>query len=160
MISVHIWQFSGSKEAWGHASLECFDNYISWWPAQTGRIHSKIHSNIFTALPIANRSFSDDVDGEGRFPDYTTRIDGLNERGIISWWQHFALSYGGFKDQGPPSAPWSSLDWNCSKVVATALKEGGGDEYASFYYSNCFIWTPEKVKDYAESIVKGLIKKK
>ena len=158
MVTVYIWNFRGKSNAWGHASALVNSQYISWWPMASNRVRSRIHNDIYEAHPIGNRLFIDDIREEGGNPNHTIRIHGLNESRILSWWRRTALSWGGGLAQGPPSVPWSSLGWNCSKIVATALKEGGGDLYSSFLKSYHFIWTPNDVKSYAESIVNGMQK--
>jgi RHS repeat-associated protein len=33
LLVVHIWNYTGTKSAWGHASMTLDDGrYISWWP--------------------------------------------------------------------------------------------------------------------------------
>jgi hypothetical protein len=154
MISVYIWNFRGKREAWGHASMHVGTDYISWWPMGTGRVHSKVHQNVYSAHP-REPSLQADIDGEGSHPSHTILINGLDEARIIAWWHRtfpWAVSR-----LGPPSVPWSSLGWNCSKIVATGLKEGGGDRFASWSKSWALIaWTPNDVREYAESIVRGM----
>lgn len=165
MIKVYIWSYRSKKHTWGHASMDVNGQHISWWPTLEGRVHSKLHNNIYSAHPVANMSLEDDMAGEGDgeskvFPDHTILISGLNEKKIIQWWRRTALSWGGGKALGPPSVPWSSLGWNCSKIVATALKQGGGDMYTSLWAGKNLIWTPNAVRRYAAAIENGIRKKK
>ncbi len=156
MVTVYIWNFRGKRDGWGHASALVNNQYISWWPMSENRVRSIIHNDIYTAHPIGNRQYTDDIRGEGGIPNHIIKIEGLNERKIITWWRRISLSWGGGLTEGPPSVPWSSLDWNCSKIVASALKEGEGDNYSSFMNSHNFVWTPNDVKAYAESISIGI----
>lgn len=177
MIEVYIWDFQGKRAAWGHVAMKVKTYYISWWPSGDGQI-PKVSSNrngfnrvnhllqdygfplddIYTAHPIRNRTFKDDVHDEAKNPDHTIYLYGLNEEQIIKWWIYTSI-WADPKLHGPPSYPWNSLDWNCAKVVATALKEGGGDDYSNWISSWNIIWTPEKTKQYANSIQVGLAKK-
>ncbi len=154
MVTVHIWSFRGKREAWGHASMHVGQAYISWWPMGAGRDRSKIHSDIYSVHPIMGRNFADDIRDEGIPPNETIRINGLDEGRITTWWERIAPWSA--SRSGPPSMPWSTLDWNCSKVVAMALKEGGGDKYASWPTTWNVVWTPNDVRDYADSIVRGM----
>ncbi len=158
MVTVYIWEFRGTQTAWGHASMKVGHQYISWWPMGSGRVRSKIYRNIYSAHPIANRRFEDDLEAEGnRYPDHRIAIDGLDERKIMAWWRRTSLSWGGGSALGPPSVDWSSLGWNCARIVATALKEGGGDAFASWYSQQAIgFWTPNDVRDYAQSIERNL----
>ena len=60
MLKVYIWNFRGNQ-AWGHASMQVDQTYISWWPEQVGQVPSGIHRNIYESNPIRNRSYSKDV---------------------------------------------------------------------------------------------------
>lgn len=154
MVKVYIWNFMGKREAWGHASMQVESHYISWWPMKSGQIPSKLSSNIFSAHPRIP-DLRKDIDGEGgNPPNHTIIINGLKEQQIISWWKK-VYPWAASK-QGPPSMDWYSINWNCSKVVATALKEGGGNEYATWSKSWNVVWTPNDVRAYAESIRTGL----
>jgi hypothetical protein len=57
---------------------------------------------------------------------------------------------------GPPSAPWSTVTSNCSKIVALALDAGGGLQYAPYLSSRNVIWTPNDVRVYAQAVQAGL----
>ncbi len=153
MIKVYIWNFRGKRDAWGHASMQVGNAYVSWWPMATGRVHSKAHSDVFAAHPRPPR-FEDDVRDEGGPPNHTIFINGLDEMRIKLWW-HRTFPWAASR-LGPPTIPWSSLNWNCSKTVAVALKEGGADKLASWSKSWNLVWTPNDVRRYAESIVRGM----
>lgn len=157
VVKVYIWPFRGKRDAWGHASMQVGCDYISWWPMAVGRDRSKVHPDVYAAHPTPPRSLAADTSpagGEGTPPTHTILIRGLDETRIRNWW-HRTFPWAAGRE-GPPSIPWSSLEWNCSKVVATALKEGGGDRFASWSKSWNLVWTPNDVREYAESIVKGM----
>lgn len=155
MITVYIWSFRGKSAAWGHASMAVGREYISWWPETPGQVPSGIHPNVYRSYPIRNRRFQDDIADEGQAPDHRVTIDGLDEPAILNWWASFGLSRGGRPLAGPPE-PWSTLRMNCSTVVSTALKLGGGDRCAAWSKSWNLVWTPNDVLQYALSIKNGL----
>jgi hypothetical protein len=158
MITVYIWLFQGKDIAWGHAYMAVQNTYMSWWPEKPGQVPSKVHRNIYASYPIRYRTFNDDVRDERHAPDARVIINGLEEAPILDWWQSFGLAREGVRYAGPP-LPWRTLDLNCSTVVATGLKKGGGDKYASWFSSTCLIWTPNAVLRYASAIAEGLAKR-
>jgi hypothetical protein len=155
MVVVYVWNYRGKNVAWGHASMQCGDKYISWWPEPYNRVpRTKIAPQIYDAHPFVLRKFEDDVRDEGMRPDWTIRIEGLDEEAIKGWWK-------GFNPQahdmyGPPSAPWSTITSNCSKIVALALDAGGGQQYAPYQSSRNVIWTPNDVRIYAQAVQAGV----
>jgi hypothetical protein len=156
MLKVHVWDFQGKNEAWGHASADVGSTYISWWPATPGQVPSKIHRNVYSSHPIRNRTFFDDARDERGYPNHNVNIEGLDESAIKDWWQSIGLTRDGVQYSGP-LLPWSTLTRNCSTVVATALQVGGGDKYASWFKSWNVVWTPSDVLAYARSIELGLL---
>lgn len=159
MLTVYIWSFRGKAEAWGHASMQIDQTYLSWWPEKPGQVPSKIHPNVYASHPFRNRTYDEDVAAEGQPPDRVIRIEGLDEQAIKDWWQSFGLTRDGVLYQGPLLA-WDTLRRNCSNVVATALSVGGGDKYASWSKSWNIVWTPADVLQYALSIQQGLTSKR
>lgn len=155
MLSVYIWSFRGKSEAWGHASMQVDLTYISWWPEQPGQVPSGIHRNIYASHPFRNRSYIADVTAEGQPPDHVICIDGLDEDAIKDWWQSLGLNREGISYHGPLQS-WDTLQRNCSNVVATGLRIGGGDKFASWLKSWNLVWTPADVLQYAQSIQSGL----
>jgi hypothetical protein len=155
MVTVYVWNYRGKTVAWGHASMQCGDKYMSWWPEPAPRVPwTKAAPQIYDAHPFVLRRFEDDVRDEGMRPDWTIRINGLDEERIKGWWK-------GYNPQahdmyGPPSAPWSTITSNCSKIVAMALDEGGGQQYAPVLKSRNVVWTPNDVRVYAEAVRAGL----
>lgn len=155
MLRVFVWSYRGKNEAWGHAAMQVDQTYISWWPQKPGQVPSGIHKNIYASHPFRNRSYMDDVRDESQSPDHVIALEGLDESGIKDWWQSFGLTRDGAIYQGPLQS-WDTLTRNCSDVVATALKRGGGDKYASWQSSWNMVWTPEAILQYVRSIEQGL----
>jgi hypothetical protein len=158
MLCVNIWSFRGKSAAWGHASMQIDRTYISWWPERPGLVPSHIHQDIYASNPFRNRTFAEDVKAEKQKPDHQIFIEGLDENRIKDWWQSFGLNRDGVKYQGP-LLPWDTLKMNCSTVVSTALRKGGGDTYSSWVKSWNLVWKPSDVLAYALSIQKGLANK-
>jgi len=124
-------------------------NYISWWPDESAGLVGTFH-------PHRNKSFASDVRDEGKNPDHVVRIRGLDEAAIHDWWEGFGLVHrSGALLQGPLPA-YQLLKQNCSTVVATGLKKGGGDRYASWGSSWSIVWRPQTILEYALSIAGGL----
>lgn len=159
MLCVNIWNFRGKMEAWGHASMQIDSTYISWWPEKPGQLPSHIHSDIYASHPFRNRTFKADVAAEKQMPDHQIYIEGLDEGRIKDWWQSFGLSRDGVIYKGP-LLPWDTLKMNCSTVVSTGLRKGGGDNYSSWTKSWNVVWKPSDVLAYTLSIKKGLENKK
>jgi hypothetical protein len=155
MLTVFVWKFRGKNVAWGHASLQVDLTYMSWWPGGD-RDSSKMHRNIYTAGPIRNRTFAQDVAAENQRPDYSVRIVGLNESRIKDWWQSFGLTRDGQLYQGP-LLPWNTLEQNCSTVVARALSIGGAESLVPWHKSWNVVWTPNDVYDYAASVQRATL---
>ena len=168
MVVVHVWEYRGKHEAWGHASMTLPRDYISWWPQHPGHVPAALPrtvsklglspgllANLYTSHPIRERTFRQDSDAEGGSPDHNVTLAGLNEEAITQWWSSFGLSLHGKQLQGP-MLPWSTLSQNCSSVVAKALQVAGGDTYASWTKAWNVVWTPKDVLGYARSIEGGL----
>lgn len=151
MVTVYVWDFAGKNTAWGHASMRCGNKYISWWPEadRSAKLTDSI-PQVYEAHPYVLRSFSDDVSDEGRGPDWEIDINSLDEFKIKSWWAAFNPQAHSF--YGPPSSPWSTLEANCSTVVARALTVGGGAAVVPWHVSQSIVWTPNSVRKYARAI--------
>lgn len=151
MITVYVWlpKRAGGQKNVGHASMLVEGlTYISWWPDEAAGIGRDFH-------PIRNKNYTSDVRDEGGSPDHSIHLGGLDEQSILNWWAMFGLTRGNTVLQGP-LPPYNLLKQNCSTVVATGLKQGGGDKYASWLDSWSVVWRPETVLHYALSIKKGL----
>ena len=160
MVTVFIWNFMGSNEAWGHASLQVDSTYVSWWPEAEGR-QSKLGSSIpiYSVSPIRNRTYDMDYRGENfKHADHKINIKGLNEEAIKDWWAGFGLVRNGELLEGP-LLPWSTLKQNCSTVVAKALEVGGAKEHVGWSKSWNLIWKPNDVYQYAVELKKVLDEK-
>jgi hypothetical protein len=87
-------------------------------------------------------------DDEKQQPDQSIRIDGLNENSMRNFWNGILAD---------ANALWCTLKNNCSTTVANVLYNGGGDDLAGDWWtSHNFIWTPNKVIEYALSINAGI----
>jgi RHS repeat-associated protein len=140
LATVYVWL--PKDNAYGHASITLDDGtHISWWPAVEGRDRNKFINNIYSAPANDNQTMGDDIFMEGRDPDYTKNIIGLDEQSISSWWEKFK-----------GSNQWKTLSQNCSTTVAEALKAGGADNIAPWWPSHNIIWTPGRVMNFSDSI--------
>lgn len=159
MIQVHVWNFLGSKQTWGHASMHVGTTYISWWPGGAGR-HYKLSRGlpVYSVPHIFGQTFEDDQELEGdggpkRKPDHTLHLNGLAEHRVLHWWSTF----------GVPGNVWTTLGQNCSTTVGRALMVGGGDDYAEglvgWWHSWNMVWQPADVLRYAQAIKRGLLSK-
>jgi RHS repeat-associated protein len=153
LLCVYIWNYRGSTQAWGHASIT-LDNgtHISWWPQGEGR-KNKLGSGripIYSVDAITNESLDDDKNNERdkdtdppAEPDQVICISDLNEAAIADWWKQF--------QQNPK---WKSLSRNCSTTVALALRAGGANT------GHHLVWTPKAVEKLAKKLAEqhpGLI---
>jgi len=159
MIRVHVWNFLGSSQAWGHASLHINHEYISWWPGGENR-HPKLTNGVpvYSVAHIQGQTYKDDQHLEARDPkgeipqppDHTIPLNGLDEKRILTWWKMYSR----------PGRPWTTLGQNCSTTVARAMALGGGDDYSEgfggWWASWNTIWTPADVLRYAQAIARGL----
>jgi len=153
VIKVHVWNFRGSSEAWGHASMHIGLVYISWWPEGEDRDYKKGEKKsgikpVYSVEHIHERTFEADVADEEQNPDHNIEIDGLDEKLILAWWKKYNV----------PGREWTTLGQNCSTTVGRALMVGGGDDYAGWNASWNTVWTPNDVQAYASSIRLGINK--
>lgn len=161
MITVYVWLPNWRKKNYGgHTSMLVSGlTYISWWPADDRKLGNR--------SPIRNRKYSGDIVAEGGKPDWSIQLNGLDEQSILDWWEKFGLTKGntwqgipylGEPDEllAGPLPPYNVIEQNCSTVVASGLKQGGGDKYANSYDSWSVIWRPRTVLHFALSIQKGL----
>lgn len=160
MVTVFIWNYQGKSERWGHASMQVDQTYISWWPAKEGRVRSEIHPDIYSVDPIRSRSKKADEEAEGSAPDHTIHINGLDDTAIKAWWKSLSLNDENGRELPGPIQQWDTFKRNCSTVVSTGLRVGGGDKYSTWYKSWNLVWTPSDVLQYANSIHHGITTKK
>lgn len=129
LLDVNIWSADSStsgQKTMGHASATTQSgNYISWWPK-----NDTSPSLIFDEKADKSRTFSKDSSDEGRAPDYTIHIDGLDESKVDDWWN-------GYKND--PGNDWNAWSSNCSDIIAEALRQGGKKMPTKL------IWTPAKI---------------
>ncbi len=114
---VYIWTYRGTREAWGHASMELSDGtYISWWPAGIDRKWIPYIGGTWSAPHINPQTYQDDVASERQAPDTVLNVGSLNETAIKAWWTPYNANAANL---------WRALDANCSTTVYKALAEGG-----------------------------------
>ena len=141
-VTVYVW--GPLSEQVGHASMKLGDGtYVSLWPGKdkagkkTKRKKGK-YQDIHTS-----ENLDDDIKAEGRSPDHTFSICGLNESTIRAWWI-------GFNKQC-----WSWMQ-NCCKTVIDGLREGGSDNKLSWMaklkFGITIVWTPSRVADYCRHL--------
>jgi RHS repeat-associated protein len=134
LATVHIWNFHGKHNV-GHASVTLGDKtHISWWPA-VGE-----SPTLFNAVDGQPLSYRSDVRSEGRKPDLTINLDGLDEAAMKEWWEKYK------KNQ----KHYSALAQSCATTAAQALAVGAGQQLP-----NTSFWTPNSVRAYAEAIKRG-----
>ena len=142
LLTVHIWDYRGSSEAWGHASMTLEDGtHISWWPSGQNRESIPFISEIYTAPANDPQTYNDDVRLEGQAPDKQIEIKCLDENKIKQWWLVFKTTH-----------KWKTLSQNCSTTVADGLKAGGGADNVSWGVSHNIVWKPNDVKAFAQAI--------
>jgi RHS repeat-associated protein len=147
-LTVNIWDYKGKDVAWGHASITLENGtHISWWPNAEGRDRNPIFPQIYTAPANKMQEFADDIRLEERQPDHQIKIIGLDEGKIENWWREFKKTN-----------QWKTLTQNCSTTASDALKEGGGENYTSWWRSHNLIWTPSDVNQFASGIKENLEK--
>src|ERR1041385_6335382 len=149
MITVYVWlpKWINRHMHIGHASMIVNGlTYVSWWPESAG---------LGDYHPKRNKSYQSDVEDGECGSDCAIHLKGLDEKSILNWWEVFGLTKGNLMLQGP-LPPYNLLNKNCSTVVAMGLKKGGGDKYASWYWSWNVVWRPQAVLNYALAIKRGL----
>ena len=140
-VTVYVWLPEAPQV--GHASMELEDGtYVSLWPGE-GKANSKKKTKKDKKQDIhTSENLDEDIDEEGRNPNHTFYIDGLNENKIRRWWNGFNKT----------SWSWTQ---NCCKTVIDGLREGGSDSKLSgCKYFVGMIWTPGGVVNYCQDITK------
>ena len=124
-MKVYVWM--PNEEQYGHAALTLSNGtHISWWPEE--EISGKKGMKTKTG-PFYNPSLEDDILSEGRNPDLTVNIPGLDEAAVMSWWTSLQSS----------GSKYNVILKNCCHVVLDALTAGG------FRTIVVGVPTPEKV---------------
>ena len=106
MITTTVWYPTGGNV--GHASARIgTQGYVSWWPTGDWK----------RSLPGGAQTFDDDVAAEGRQPDASHTVVGLDEAAGLRWWR--ALVQGG--------GAYQAARYNCAWAVINMLKAAGAD---------------------------------
>lgn len=109
-MKVYIWYPRLSTRQVGHAALTLDDGtHISWWPSD------KIEGKKSKKNPRDIGSLDEDIKLEGRSPDKTFTIPGLDEKAIKDWWETFLDA----------DNKYHLAERNCCHIVMNALKAGG-----------------------------------
>ena len=151
LLVVHIWNYTGTKSAWGHASITLDDGtYISWWPRPDHRVAGDL-PDVFTtpAYQDEDSTLLLDEEREGTVskpkpPDVEINIHGLCEKNIKKWWDKFRATN-----------QWNTRTQNCSTTAADALKAGNADSYINdldVFTNHHQVWSPADVETYAKAI--------
>ncbi|MBH8571601.1 hypothetical protein I8752_00875 [Nostocaceae cyanobacterium CENA369] len=157
-VVVYVWNYVGSTESWGHASIQLNDadediykTYISWWPSNGVPYIDipYIRDISFHAPAIPNRTLDQDIKSEyGKQADQIIYIPCIDADKIKSWWINEFLK---------ANPEWKTLGQNCSKTVADALYAGGAadilttwEEYAGV--GSNIVWTPTKITRLANAL--------
>lgn len=114
--------------------------YISWWP----RGNDADLFNTVEASTVPN--LTTDIMNEGRRPDRSINISGLDEAAIRRWWDAFKRNR---------KNKYTFLGQNCSATAAGAIDAGGGAAAANnstWGRPNPPVWSPGAVADYADRI--------
>ena len=158
---VWIWNYQGTKTAFGHASMEVYGGdphgtyYISWWP-NCSAAGGKKEEYFGMCEPKRSRTFAKDIESEfDNRPDRHVLLDGLDDTKMKVFWDDLTTDH---------RAKWSASTTNCAAVVMTALRAGGADRYFSFFddvvfdvfHTNWWTWTPDSAHSYAVELAKKL----
>jgi hypothetical protein len=165
---VLIWNYVGSKSAFGHASLRIGEEipqssvYVSWWPnctpGSSSESYWKAEKQEYFGLcePKRSRKFSDDIADENGRPDRDVLLIGLDEAAMKQFWADLTAD---------PRAKWNATTTNCAAAVAAALQAGGSEDYfgvigrlefAASTFPNWWAWTPEAVYNYSVQLAQYL----
>ena len=149
LLQVYVWNYQGSRTAWGHASITLDDGtHISWWPSGDRHVDINIpHAPIYSARANKNQTMDRDIRLEGGEPDQVIIINGLDEAAIKKWWEEFQKTQ-----------RWKTLTQNCSTTAADALNAGGAalPAWLGGWAGGHPFWTPNDVARYANAINNGL----
>ena len=108
-VTVYVWRPRLPQV--GHASMKLVDGtYISLWPGEGKAYFKKKIRKDKKQDNHTSVNLDEDIEEEGRDPDRTFKIDGLNENKIKIWWNGFNKA----------SCSWVQ---NCCKTVIDGLKE-------------------------------------
>ncbi len=122
------------------------DNYVSWWPGgkrETGtkaRMEGAKGGGV-TAKASPKTNFCLDVMAERYLPDHIIRLP--SDPGKVT-----KMQAAWNEIRGKDDAHYRFLYKNCSTIVARVLRAGGFS--ASLWSDHSLVWTPNKVKKFAD----------
>lgn len=162
MTTVHIWE-RGRRADCGHAAMHCGSTYISWFPEISLLSPADIPPHKVGSPRVPVLRFSVDLREEGRLPDHSVTIRGLDEPRLLAWWTDVTMGRTSVLRPSRAVLPWTAFGWNSVRLVATALKEAGADRigasgaywnYALSYSSDDPVWTSQRLREYVKRIAR------
>jgi hypothetical protein len=162
---VLVWDFLGTKTAFGHASILLDDGtpngftYISWWPnchpVGDGNT-TKMREYFGKCDAHRDRTIEKDIESEvGHGADRNVILRGLDEAAMKKWWNNLMAN---------ENAYWKAADVNCAAVVIAALTVGGANKHldvldwaALTIHHNPVAWTPAGAYEFAYRVQQNLI---
>ena len=147
LLTVHMWNYRGKSDAWGHASITLEDGtHISWWPQAQRRDRKKMFPMLYEVDPNNPQTMQDDIDMEGQAPDKNVKITGLNEQAIKDWWLQYQQDN-----------KWKTISRNCSTTASLALRAGGARVgFLDWGKAHNIVWTPSDVGAFVDAINRQL----
>ena len=138
LATVYYWGYHDNQNI-GHVAMDLDDGtHISWWPVNGDASYDGSPGFPMPSLPR-------DSGSEGRPPDASVYVDGLDEAAIKKWWEDFKRTH----------SKWNFWTQNCSTTIAQALDVGGGRKNESdlpMDFPHPAVWAPYDVWDYANAI--------
>jgi hypothetical protein len=132
-VTVFVWEPIPTV---GHASILVGNTYVSWWPKK----HALKEALKSTAL---HHRMSEDVEAEGRLPDYVSPpLKGLDEERMERW-AKFILAHGpSGKLEFEAIEDYKLFSQNCAGLVVRALLIGSRRDGGILQYLGGFIPQP------------------
>jgi hypothetical protein len=129
MATIHIWDRS-TRSAAGHASMQCGSLYLTWWPTVSLVSPAELPDRDRSFQSIPFRKFEDDQREEGRSPDVSVEVRGLDESRIANWWRRQTNSRHADSVWDDAIRPWTEFGWNSVRLIATCLDVGSASATA------------------------------
>jgi hypothetical protein len=111
----------------GHASVKIADVYMSWWPYAGSKMEI-LKGILGSGSGFRTPTFEEDVESEGRQPDYIGDHFGWDNDRAISFWQSqlptYDSAYNEIKSVGS-AAKYQFFTYNCADSVVRVLQAAG-----------------------------------